>query len=254
MPTYSTRRRSPLAPPLRERRAVFTPFGEDAALVETLSKSRALPTKSRASESRLLLCDLSPLTRVGVKGQGVESLLRRSGLVAPKAVNESVVQKNGSLCLRLAAQEVLLLSALDSKGTRDFVELRKNLAQTQHGKRNVFSVPYQDSLCWLALAGEGASDVLATMCAVDLGYGIFSRGSLAQTSLARLGALVLRDPASSSKLRRSGVPLFHLLVDSASALYLWDCLLDAILNTMGGVGHDGVVCGRQDLLGFLAMR
>ncbi len=232
----SARRCSPLAPPLRDRKAVFTPFGEDSALVETLP----LP----ATKARLLLCDLSPLTRIGVKGQGVEGLLRRSALVAPKAVNESVVLKDGSLCLRLATQEVLFLSALDSKGTRDFVELRKNLEQAQRGKRNVFPVPYQDSLCWLALAGEGASDILATMCAVDLGYGIFSRGSLAQTSLARLGALVLRDPTSSSKLRRSGVPLFHLLADSASALYLWDCLLDAM-------SHDGAVCGRQDLLRFL---
>ena len=246
------RRRSPLAARLCEQDAVFVPFGEDSSLVETLQAKS--PSDKASNDKALLLCDLSPLTRIGVKGQGTESLLKRSAVVAPKLTNESVVQKDGSLCVRLAGSEVLLLSALDSKGTRDFVDLRKNLAsrRTPAGKR-AFSVPYQDSLCWLALAGDKASDLLATMCAVDLRDGIFARGSLAQTSLARLSALVLRDPAqrkggpkSVTKSVTKSVPLFHLLADSASSLYLWDCLLDAMVE------HGGAACGRKDLLRFLA--
>ncbi len=256
------RRRSPLAARLCEQDAVFVPFGEDSSLVETL-QAKSPSDKSRkadkaSNDKALLLCDLSPLTRIGVKGQGTESLLERSAVVAPKLTNESVVQKDGSLCVRLAGSEVLLLSALDSKGTRDFVDLRKNLAsrRTPAGKR-AFSVPYQDSLCWLALAGDKASDLLATMCAVDLRDGIFARGSLAQTSLARLSALVLRDPAqrkggpkSVTKSVTKSVPLFHLLADSASSLYLWDCLLDAM--SVSAVEHGGAACGRKDLLRFLA--
>ena len=243
------RRRSPLAARLCEQDAVFVPFGEDSSLVETLQAKSLSDTRKAdkaSNDKALLLCDLSPLTRIGVKGQGTESLLKRSAVVAPKLTNESVVQKDGSLCVRLAGSEVLLLSALDSKGTRDFVDLRKNLAsrRTPAGKR-AFSVPYQDSLCWLALAGDKASDLLATMCAVDLRDGIFARGSLAQTSLARLSALVLRDPAQRKGGTKS-VPLFHLLADSASSLYLWDCLLDAMVE------HGGAACGRKDLLRFLA--
>ena len=240
----SALRRSPLAARLCELDAAFVPFGESSSLVETL---RAGSQPDKARQASLLLCDLSPLTRIGVKGQGIDSLLRRSALVAPKATNESVVQKDDSLCVRLAEGEVLLLSALDSAGTRDFVRLRQNLegnTRTIQKERNTFPVSYQDSLCWLALAGDGASDLLATMCAVDLRDGIFAHGGLAQTSLARLSALVLRDPA-----RRKGVPLFHLLADSASSLYLWDCLLDAMSVVER---HGGAVCGRQDLLRFLA--
>ena len=244
IPPSSARRRSPLTPRLCELRAPFAPFGVDSSLVETLA-SQANKIGKASSSKTLVLCDLSPLARIGVKGQGIESLLKRSSVVAPKAVNvnESVLQKDGSLCVRLAQNEVLLLSALDSKGVGDFAPLRKNL---EHKNLNAYHVPYQDSLCWLALAGEGASDLLATMCAVDLSDGIFAQGSLAQTSLARLSALVLRAPLQSSLRHRTSPPLFYLLADSAASLYLWDCLLDA----MHAFEH-GIVCGRQDLLRLL---
>ncbi len=245
MTAFLSRRRSALTPRLCDLGATFAPFGEDSSLVESFS-AKTREARQSPSAPPLLLCDLSPLARIGVKGQGTESLLRASALVAPKATNESVVQKDGSLCVRLAEGEVLLLSALASKGVRDFVPLHKNLesaSSASNKRRQVFPVAYQDSLCWLALAGDQASDLLATLCAVDLRDGIFAPGALAQTSLARLSALVLRDPA-----RRKGVPLFHLLADSASALYLWDCLLDA----MSVPELDGSVCGRQDLLRFLA--
>ena len=237
-------------PRMCELGAVFVPFGVDSSLVETLA-SQANKIGKASSSKTLTLCDLSPLTRIGVKGLGIERLLKRSSVVAPKAVdvNESVLQKDGSLCVRLAQNEVLLLSALDSKGVGDFAPLRKNL---EHKNLNAYSlnacfVPYQDSLCWLALAGEGASDLLATMCAVDLRDGIFAQGSLAQTSLARLSALVLRAPLRSSLRHRTSPPLFYLLADSAASLYLWDCLLDA----MHATEHGGIVCGRQDLLRLL---
>ena len=244
IPPSFARRRSPLTPRMCELGAVFAPFGGDSSLVETLA-SQANKIGKASSSQTLALCDLSPLTRIGVKGLGIESLLKRSSVVAPKAVdvNESVVQKDGSLCVRLAQNEVLLLSALDSKGVGDFAPLRKNL---EHKNLNVYSVPYQDSLCWLALAGEGASDLLATMCAVDLSDDTFAPGRLAQTSLARLSALILRTPLQSSLRHRTCPPLFYLLADSASALYLWDCLLDA----MSAFEH-GIVCGRQDLLRLL---
>ena len=246
MAALFARRRSPLAPRLSALGAAFVPFADDVALVETLpAYHREVGKRHREHITPLLLCDLSPLARVGVKGRGGESLLRHSALVSAKEVNESVEQKDGALCVRLAGNEVLLLSALDSQGTHDFVPLRKNLAASR-SKQQVFPVAYQDSLCWLALAGDRASDLLATMCAVDLRDGVFAHGGLAQTSLARLSALVLRDPVRRSSTISSDVPLFHLLVDSASSLYLWDCLRDA----MGE--HEGLVCGRQDLLRFLA--
>ena len=207
IPPSFTRRRSPLMPRMCELGAVFVPFGVDSSLVETLA-SQANKIGKASSSQTLALCDLSPLTRIGVKGLGIESLLKRSSVVAPKAVdvNESVVQKDGSLCVRLAQNEVLLLSALDSKGVGDFAPLRKNL---EHKNLNVYSVPYQDSLCWLALAGEGASDLLATMCAVDLSDDTFAPGSFG-ANLARAAFCINSAHASAIVSTASEEPAFVL--------------------------------------------
>jgi sarcosine oxidase subunit gamma len=57
-------------------------------------------------------------------------------------------------------------------------------------------------------------------------------GQVAQTSVARVTAIIIRRDVESSLA-------FHVLADSASAYYLWDFLLDA-MNEFGGV-----VCGAE---------
>ena len=65
------------------------------------------------------------------------------------------------------------------------------------------------------------------ICAVDLRPHKFADLSIAQTSVARLSAIVIRDD-------RGGTLGYHLLADSASAAYLWDCLIDAMAEFDGG--------------------
>ena len=62
--------------------------------------------------------------------------------------------------------------------------------------------------------------MLAKLCGIDLREGAFADMRVAQTSVARLNAIVIRqDIADTSSI--------DLLTDSASATYFWDCLLDA---------------------------
>ena len=61
---------------------------------------------------------------------------------------------------------------------------------------------------------------LAKVCAVDLRPAYFDNLRVAQTSVARLSAIVIRDDLGD-------IPTIHMLADSASAGYLWECLLDA---------------------------
>ena len=49
---------------------------------------------------------------------------------------------------------------------------------------------------------------------------------MAQTSVARLGAVILRADLGS-------VPVFHILGDSASAEYYWEVLMDAMAEFDG---------------------
>ncbi len=81
-------------------------------------------------------------------------------------------------------------------------------------------MPRQDSHAWFLIAGEHAAALFAKLCAVDLRTDKFARGRIAQTSLAEVSAIVVRDD-------RGAVPAYHLLADSAAAEYLWDCLIDA---------------------------
>ena len=60
-----------------------------------------------------------------------------------------------------------------------------------------------------------------TRVAVDLRDDRFASESIAQTMVARLPTIVIRSDIGE-------VPALHLLGDSASAEYLWDCLLDAM--------------------------
>jgi sarcosine oxidase subunit gamma len=75
---------------------------------------------------------------------------------------------------------------------------------------------------------------MAKICGVDLRAHKFDNGAIAQTSVARLGAVVARADIN-------GTLAFHLFVDSASAEYFWDCVIDA-MQEFGGkaVGIDAL--------------
>ena len=69
---------------------------------------------------------------------------------------------------------------------------------------------------------------------VDLTPDRFPTGQIAQTSVARLSAIVIRHDIDSSVA-------FFVLADSASAEYLWDCFLDAMNEFAGAVcGADAI--------------
>jgi sarcosine oxidase subunit gamma len=74
--------------------------------------------------------------------------------------------------------------------------------------------------------------MLAKLCAIDFASHRFPIGQVAQTSIARVTAIIIRHEFE-------GPLAFHILADSASAEYLWDCFTDA-MNEFGGV-----VCGAE---------
>lgn len=232
--TYSPRalehtlRRSQLERRLRALGASFAPFARDSSMAVSFKKGSS--RGAVRSNAGVLLCDLSPLSRLGLKGRALPAVLKAAGITLPARVNEASKQKDGSLCLRIAGSEVLLLSSIASDGGLDFRMLHKTFSE--HDKRSCWSVPYQDSFCWLALAGVGVGEMFAKLCAVDLREDVFLPLMIAQTSLARLGAVIVRAPAVG---RGSRMPLFYVLCDNASSGYLWDCLLDAMGEWRGAV-------------------
>jgi sarcosine oxidase subunit gamma len=90
-----------------------------------------------------------------------------------------------------------------------------------------YVVPRADSHAWFLVTGNEAAAMFAKICGVDLRPHRFADLAIAQTSVARLSAIVIRADVA-------GTPGYHLLADSASAEFLYDVLLDAMAEFGGG--------------------
>lgn len=207
-------RRSFVAPRLIAQGARFAEVGDTAVATE-------FPD---LGQPRLGLTDLSPLPRIGIKGARVLDHLRAQGWPAPERNNSAEATADGELVCRLSDQEVLVLAApqlwLAAQNTPV-----DTLAATVD-EATTWSVPRRESHCWFVLRGPDAPACLQKLCGVDLRLHSFGPGSIAQTSIARLNGVVCRSPMSADE--------FHILADSASAVWFWDVLLDAAEEFGGG--------------------
>lgn len=194
------------------------------------------PDGERETARRMGLADLSPLPRTGFKGAGTPEWLSAQGISVPDESNRATRQDSGILACRLAPAELLLLGPLSGEGEA-LADLDEAWAkepvppETPRG----FPVPRRDSHAWFCVTGERAPDMFAKVCAVDLRPAHFAELSIAQTSVARSAAVIVREDLG-------GVSVYHLLSDSAGSAYLWDCLIDAMAEFDGHpVGHSALL-------------
>lgn len=183
---------------------------------------------SEVEQARTLgLSDLSPLARCGFKGAGTIEWLAGQGIEVPEQPNRAQPQGDGCVAARLSLTEVLVLGDLAGQAdtcTR-LVQTWESEAQPPSPPRG-FPLPRADSHAWLSLTGAQVPAMLAKLCGVDLRPGVFANNSVAQTSVARLNAVIIRDDLGKTLN-------YYLLPDSASAAYLWDCLSDAMTEFAG---------------------
>ncbi|MBX9710179.1 MAG: hypothetical protein K2X60_04025 [Xanthobacteraceae bacterium] len=165
----------------------------------------------------LIISDLSELPRLGFKGRGTLGAMQARRLQIENTPNRAFRQSDGSLCLVLAASEVFLLSAFEGDKGR-FSEL-ENGWRIEDGERT-YPMPRRHSHAWFALDGEAAPELFSKICAVDLRPRIFGDLAIAQTSVTRLNAIVLRADVAARRI-------YHLLADSAASAYMLACLKDA---------------------------
>ena len=223
-----------------ERNASFETLG-DAAVARDFGDPAGELERAR----RLGLADLSPLPRLGVKGAGTADWLAGRGLTVPGDSNQAVRQSSGVLAARLAPAELLLLGDL-SGDPAPIDAIAAAWRAEPHSpvppeRPRGYLLPRRHSHFWFVVSGESSAPMFAKLCGVDLRPGKFADGRIAQTSLARMNAVVIRGD-------RGGTLAYHLLGDSASAAYLWDCLIDAMTE------FDGAPVGLAALRGLAAAR
>lgn len=193
--------------------AVARDFGDPAAEAETAR--------------RLGLADLSPLPRIGVKGAGTADWLAGQGIKVPDDSNRAIRQANGVLAARLAPAELFLLGGLSGeRGPIEAIEAAWRAEGLPPASPRGFLVPRQHSHFRFLVTGDSAALMFAKLCGVDLRPAKFADGRIAQTSLARMNGMIIRDD-------QGGTLAYHVLGDGASGEYLWDCLLDAMAEFEG---------------------
>ena len=181
------------------------------------------PEAELAGARRLAIVDCTALPRTGYKGRGALDWLRAQGLEIGDRDNLAYAQRDGFLAARLAPTEGLILGSLSGEpGLVAALDGNK----FQPARAGAYRVPRADTNCWFRISGAEAAAMFAKLCAVDLRPHKFEPGAVAQTSLAKLNAILIRADLGT-------VVSYHVLADSASALYLWSSLMDAMAEFAG---------------------
>ncbi len=176
----------------------------------------------------LAMVDLSMLPRSGFKGRQAPEWLTRQGVEIPAEPNRATRQQDGSLVASLSVQEHLILS--DLQITAGKPQQLENDWQMD-ADTACYALPRSDSHAWLLLTGEHLRDMLAKVCGIDFAAEEFANHQVAQTSVARLNSILIRDDVQLAD--GSTVLAFHLLCDVSSVEFMWDCLQDA-MDEFGG--------------------
>lgn len=213
---------------LKRRSMLYRKLLEEGACFERTDDGAAPASYANANEvacaRKMGIADLSTLPRIGFKGKDTPTWLVQHGVELPSVPNQACLQQDATLVVRLSNDEHLLLNDVESSGG---LVARLASLWTFESDRLCYKLLREHSHCWLLLVGEHASTMLAKVCGVDMQHNQFPFGCVAQTSVARNNAIVVRSDLGTT-------PAFHLLADSASAEYLWFCLLDAMQEFAGG--------------------
>ncbi len=195
----------------------------DAEYVEKAGGAIASHMNADSAEqvARAALLDLSLIPRQGFRGANAENYLLDAGFPVPVSPNQALFGKQGEMILRLSQKEFWVFEGLTAQA-----DGLTRLDQTSSPSADFYPLFCQDSHAWLMLTGRHLADIMAKVCGVDLRSELFPVGSIAQTSVARVNAIVVRHEVNS-------VPVFSILSDRSSAEYLWGALFDATLEFGG---------------------
>ena len=167
------------------------------------------------------LCDLTPVIRTGWRGKTVAEHLQSLGYPVPENPNQALTKDSGETLVRLSRTEFWVLGSLQDMGTA----VTEAARQPSLGS-DCYPLFCQDSHAWLMLSGDHCAGVMAKLCGVDMRAQSFPPGSVAQTSVARINAIVVHHQVA-------GTDVFSLLFDAGYHAYLWDVLQDAMAEFSG---------------------
>ncbi len=177
----------------------------------------------------LALCDLSHLSRIGFKGNGTNEWLAKQNVTIPDNINSANLLENGCLTARLGSNDILILDNLrEATNLPETLKHQWHLDYAPEKTACGYIMPRQDSHACFCVTGIHAAELFSRLCAIDLRSHKFANHMIAQTSLARLGAIIIRQDIRDTNA-------FLVLVENVTAEYCWECLHDAMQEFHGQI-------------------
>ncbi len=182
---------------------------------------------------RFSLCDLTALNRVGFRGLDIIQWLKEQHNIIAPAINQAIKVQQSLLVVRLSHTEILIFEDIEDQEDRFTKIMEKTGTESiSMDHPDIYHLPYQDSHSCFMICGKHCAELFAKLCAVDLRVHKFPNMGVAQTSLARINAIIIRRDLADTQG-------YFILVASSLVEYLWDCLLDAMQEFDGNVvGYD----------------
>jgi sarcosine oxidase subunit gamma len=173
------------------------------------------------ARSRVGLADAAGNGLLRIRGHGAESALHPVWDAVPAATGEVTSVPEGVLA-RLRPDEFLLMALTPSA---EIGALATRIAASPHNELlTVIDVTHAHGL--LQLVGQRAPDVLPKLCGLDFDDAVFPDRHVAQTSLAKIAALILR-------LDVSGTRTYWIMVERSLASYVWETVWAAMQEFEG---------------------
>ncbi|MEM8562584.1 MAG: sarcosine oxidase [Pseudomonadota bacterium] len=181
------------------------------------------PWRLASEDKQPALFDFSLMPRFGVRGAASAEYLQNRDVPLPTKVNEVIAADKTRWVARLGKTEYWVFGASDNQDSSE------QMSGLQSHKDGCYPVPCDEGRAWFVIDHPMRAEMMAKLCGVDLRDTTFALGAIAQTSVARVNAVVMHH----SLCERA---VFSIFSDTASASYLWHALLDALEEYGSGFG------------------
>lgn len=181
----------------------------------------------RPGQAGLVLTDLTPLAKAGVRARFDGALARALGISSGRAARDG----DGALVIGSGPGEWLVLGPVgEGRSLRHRLE---EIAAAHAGTELVTVLDLTHGRALMRLTGTRAAATLAKLCGIDLADASTPDGTAFRSSVAGLVTDVIRDDQESPS---GPVPSYLLHCERSYGQYLFDALLDAGAEFGIGVG------------------
>lgn len=174
------------------------------------------PDANAVPSSQVTLTDVSAQGVIDIRGRTADQALKTLYDAVPGSPGSVTLTRDGALACLRPDQFTLLLNNGANRDALDALDgMTVTITDVTHGR------------AIMRLTGEKAPSVLPKICGLNFADAAFPNLHAAQTSLAKVRALIVRSD-------RDSLPAYYLVVDRSLGAYVWGVVDDAAQEFRAG--------------------